>query len=83
MRIEKSTELDFNNSHVSQIELRTVSMSHNVTNTWFPKRLVQIGLLCLHRKPQTSVRLVQSGQLFRRVKSTAAGKTVSDHVIVM
>ena len=24
------------NSHVSQIELRTVSMSHNVKNTWFP-----------------------------------------------
>ena len=43
---------------------------------------MQIGLRCLHRKPQASVRPGQSGQLFRPVKSAAdACKTVSDHVI--
>ena len=66
--------------HVPQTELRIVSMSHKVTNTWFPKRNVQIGLCCLHRKPQSNVKPVQ---LSKPVKSTAVGKTVSDHVIVM
>ena len=70
-------------SRVSQIELRPVSMSHNVTNKCFYQCRVQIGLRCLHRKPQASVRPGQSGQLFRPVKSAPAGKTVSDHVIVM
>ena len=59
------------NSHVSQIE---TYRKHNVTNTW----RMQIGLRCLHRKPQASVRHGQSGQLFRPVKSVAAGKTVLD-----
>ena len=39
---------------------------------------MQIGLRCLHRKPQASVRPGQSGQS-KSVKSDVAGKTVSDH----
>ena len=71
-------------SHVSQIELRTVSMIHNVTNTWFLYGRVQRRPAWLTiEKLQASVRSGQSGQLFRPVKSAAAGKIVSDHVIIM
>ena len=62
------------NSHVSQIELRTVNMSG------FPSDVSKSA--CTVYTPQASGRPGQSGQLFRPVKSVAAGKTVSDHVIV-